>query len=250
MTLLFAVDIPAVPIVGRPEQFPVNRIYCVGRNYAAHAREMGANPERESPFFFSKPANAIAQNGAALPYPQRTRDLHHEVELVVALAGDALAARGECLSLAEARAAVFGYGVGIDFTRRDLQAEAKDKARPWDTAKGFDDSAPMTALTPVAKAGDLSDAHITLHVNGELRQSSNTRALIFDLRQEGHISDLIWNIPELVAELSTYYRLRPGDLIFTGTPAGVAAVVPGDVLEGRVDGLETLKISIGPALRS
>jgi fumarylpyruvate hydrolase len=156
---------------------------------------------------------------------------------VVALAGEALAGKGERLSLAEAQAAVFGYGVGIDFTRRDLQAEAKDKARPWDTAKGFDQSAPMTALTPVAQAGDLSAAHITLHVNGVLRQ-------------EGHISDLIWNIPELVAELSTYYRLRPGDLIFTGTPAGVAAVVAGDVLEGRVDGLETLKISIGPALRS
>lgn len=237
MTLLFSIDIPAVPIVGRAEQFPVNRIYCVGRNYAAHAREMGANPERESPFFFSKPANAIAQNGAQLPYPQRTQDLHHEIELVVALAGEALAGKGERLSLAEAQAAVFGYGVGIDFTRRDLQAEAKDKARPWDTAKGFDQSAPMTALTPVALAGDLSAAHITLHVNGVLRQ-------------EGHISDLIWNIPELVAELSTYYRLRPGDLIFTGTPAGVAAVVPGDVLEGRVDGLEALKISIGPALRS
>lgn len=237
MTHLFAVDIPAVPIAGRQELFPVNRIYCVGRNYAAHAREMGANPERESPFFFSKPANAIAPNGALLPYPQRTQDLHHEIELVVALAGAALAVKGEQLSLEEAQAAVFGYGVGIDFTRRDLQAEAKDKARPWDTAKGFDNSAPMTALTPAADVGDLSDAHITLRVNGALRQ-------------EGHVSDLIWNIPELIAELSTYYRLRPGDLIFTGTPAGVAAVVTGDVLEGHVDGLETLKITIGAPLRS
>lgn len=237
MTLLFALATPAVPIVGRAEQFPVNRIYCVGRNYAAHAREMGANPERESPFFFGKPSNAIAPNGAVLPYPQRTQDLHHEVELVVALAGEGLASKGLVLSLDEAQAAVFGYAVGIDFTRRDLQAEAKDKARPWDTAKGFDNSAPLSALTPVAQAGELSAAHITLHVNGQLRQ-------------QGEISDLIWNIPELIAELSTYYQLRPGDLIFTGTPAGVAAVVAGDVLEGRVDGLETLKISIGPAIRS
>jgi fumarylpyruvate hydrolase len=237
MSLLFAIDMPAVPIVGRAELFPVNRIYCVGRNYAAHAREMGANPERESPFFFSKPANAIAPNGSEIPYPQRTHDLHHEVELVVALAGEALAQQGENLTLAQAEAAVFGYAVGIDFTRRDLQAEAKDKARPWDTAKGFDNSAPLTALTPAVQAGDPAAAHISLHVNGQLRQ-------------QGHVSDLIWNIPELIMELSTYYRLRPGDLIFTGTPAGVAAVVPGDVLEGRVDGLESLNIRIGSALRS
>ncbi len=237
MSLLFAIDMPVVPIVGRAEQFPVNRIYCVGRNYAAHAREMGANPERESPFFFSKPANAIAPNGAEIPYPQRTHDLHHEVELVVALAGEALAQQGENLTLAQAEAAVFGYAVGIDFTRRDLQAEAKDKARPWDTAKGFDNSAPLSALTPAAQAGNPAAARISLHVNAQLRQ-------------EGHVSDLIWNIPELIMELSTYYRLRPGDLIFTGTPAGVAAVVPGDVLEGRVDGLETLNIRIGAALRS
>ena len=215
MSLLFAIDMPAVPIVGRAELFPVNRIYCVGRNYAAHAREMGANPERESPFFFSKPANAIAPNGSEIPYPQRTHDLHHEVELVVALAGEALAQQGENLTLAQAEAAVFGYAVGIDFTRRDLQAEAKDKARPWDTAKGFDNSAPLTALTPAVQAGDPAAAHISLHVNGQLRQ-------------QGHVSDLI----------------------FTGTPAGVAAVVPGDVLEGRVDGLETLNIRIGSALRS
>jgi len=237
MSLLFPIDTPAVPIVGQAELFPVNRIYCVGRNYAAHAREMGANPERESPFFFSKPANAIAPNGAELPYPQRTHDLHHEVELVVALAGAALAQQGENLTLAQAEAAVFGYAVGIDFTRRDLQAEAKDKARPWDTAKGFDNSAPLTALTPAAQAGDPAAARISLNVNGQLRQ-------------QGHVSDLIWNIPELIMELSTYYRLRPGDLIFTGTPAGVAAVVPGDVLEGRVDGLETLRIRIGEPLRS
>ncbi|MCP5188797.1 MAG: fumarylacetoacetate hydrolase family protein, partial [Pseudomonadales bacterium] len=153
MSLLFALKTPSVAILGQPQRFPVNRIYCVGRNYAAHAREMGANPERESPFFFSKPANAVAENGAMLPFPSRTQDLHHEVELVVALAGESLDAKGSNLSLAEAGAAVYGYAVGIDFTRRDLQAQAKDKGRPWDTAKGFDDSAPITAITPVAQAG-------------------------------------------------------------------------------------------------
>lgn len=233
MSLLFALNVPSVAIVGRPERFPVNRIYCVGRNYAAHAREMGANPDRESPFFFSKPSNAVAENGATLPFPSRTDDLHHEVELVVALAGEELNAKGSNLSLVEAKAAVFGYAVGIDFTRRDLQAEAKDKGRPWDTAKGFDDSAPITAITPAGLAGGVEAAQISLKVNGELRQ-------------QGQVSDLIWSIPELIAELSTYFRLRPGDLIFTGTPSGVAAVQPGDVLEGEVDHLEMLKITMGP----
>ncbi|MCP5345008.1 MAG: fumarylacetoacetate hydrolase family protein [Pseudomonadales bacterium] len=236
MSLLFALNTPSVAILGQAERFPVNRIYCVGRNYAAHAREMGANPERESPFFFSKPANAVAENGAMLPFPSRTEDLHHEVELVVALAGEGLDAKGSNLSLAEAKAAVYGYAVGIDFTRRDLQAQAKDKGRPWDTAKGFDDSAPITAITPAQQAGAIDEAHISLKVNGELRQ-------------QGHISDLIWSIPELIAELSTYYRLRCGDLIFTGTPSGVAAVQPGDVLEGHVDGLEALRITLGPRSR-
>lgn len=236
MSLLFALNTPSVAILGQPQRFPVNRIYCVGRNYAAHAREMGANPERESPFFFSKPANAVAENGAMLPFPSRTQDLHHEVELVVALAGESLDAKGSNLSLAEAGAAVYGYAVGIDFTRRDLQAQAKDKGRPWDTAKGFDDSAPITAITPVAQAGAIEKADIRLAVNGELRQ-------------QGQISDLIWSIPELIAELSTYYRLRSGDLIFTGTPSGVAAVQPGDVLEGHVDGLETLRITLGAGSR-
>ncbi len=230
MTLLFPIQTPSVAIVGRPERFPVNRIYCVGRNYAAHAKEMGGS-ERESPFFFSKPANAVVENGAQLRYPSRTADLHHEVELVVALAGEALAAKGENLSLTEASAAVYGYAVGLDFTRRDLQAEAKDKGRPWDVAKGFDNSAPLSALTPAAQAGDITQAQIALKVNGKERQ-------------HGAISDLIWNIPELIAELSTFYRLQPGDLIFTGTPAGVAAVVAGDVLEGEIDNLQPLRISI------
>lgn len=233
MKYLFEPVMPSVAIVGNDARFPVNRIYCVGRNYAAHAREMGGSPERESPFFFSKPANAVADNGVTLPFPTRTKDLHHEVELVVALSGEGLAAKGEELNLVEAKAAIYGYAVGIDFTRRDLQAEAKEKSRPWDTAKGFDNSAPVSALTPVAQAGSIDSANISLLVNGELRQ-------------QGMISDLIWSIPELIAELSTYYRLLPGDLIFTGTPAGVSAVVPGDVMEGRVDNLEPLKIAFSP----
>lgn len=233
MSLLFELQTPSIAIVGREERFPVNRIYCVGRNYAAHAREMGANPEREAPFFFSKPANSIAENNALLPFPSRTHDLHHEIELVVALAGGALAQRGNDLTLAEAQAAVYGYAVGIDFTRRDLQAAAKDKGRPWDTAKGFDHSAPLTAITPAAQAGNIETATIRLRVNGELRQ-------------QGNISDLIWNIAELIAELSTYYCLKPGDVIFTGTPAGVAAVEPGDVLEGEIDQLEVLRLTLGP----
>ena len=233
MKYLFDPAIPSVAIVGQATRFPVNRIYCVGRNYAAHAREMGGSPERESPFFFSKPANAVTDNGVTLPFPSRTQDLHHEVELVVALSGEALAAKGQELSLEEAAAAIYGYAVGIDFTRRDLQAEAKEKSRPWDTAKGFDNSAPVSGITPVAQAGEIAAANISLHVNGELRQ-------------QGMISDLIWSIPELIAELSTYYRLCPGDVIFTGTPAGVSAVVPGDIMEGRVDKLETLKIGFSP----
>jgi fumarylpyruvate hydrolase len=231
MGLLFNIETPSIGIRDRRERFPVNRIYCVGRNYAAHAREMGGNPDRESPFFFSKPANAIVDSGATLSYPLRTQELHHEIELVVALAGTALQLKGEQLSLTEAAAAIFGYATGIDFTRRDLQAEAKDKGRPWDTAKGFDDSAPVSALTPVELAGAVDKAAIRLRVNGEVRQ-------------QGHISDLIWQIPELIAELSTYYRLRPGDLIFTGTPAGVAAVKPGDRLEGVVEGLLPIHLQI------
>lgn len=234
MKYLFDPVTPSVAIVGQDVRFPVNRIYCVGRNYAAHAREMGGTPERELPFFFSKPANAVTDNGVMLPFPSRTQDLHHEVELVVALSGEALTVKGQALSLAEAKATIFGYAVGIDFTRRDLQAEAKANGRPWDTAKGFDNSAPVSAITPAAQAGSIDSANISLFVNGECRQ-------------QGMTSDLIWSIPELIAQLSTYYRLRPGDLIFTGTPAGVAGVSQGDVLEGRIDNLETLKIGFRAA---
>lgn len=213
----------AVAIVGRSERFPVHRIYCVGRNYAAHAREMGKDPEREPPFFFAKPADAVVANGVDVSYPTRTSDLHHEIELVVALGKG-----GTNIQAARALEHVFGYAVGLDLTRRDLQAEAKDKGRPWDTAKGFDHSAPISAITPSSAA---LSGKIWLKVNDTLRQ-------------QGLLADMIWSVPEIIAELSTLFALAPGDLIFTGTPAGVAAIQPGDRLEGGVDGLETLRISI------
>ncbi|MBL8268278.1 fumarylacetoacetate hydrolase family protein [Steroidobacter sp.] len=216
---------PSVAIVGRTERFPVHRIYCVGRNYAAHAREMGKDPEREAPFFFCKPADAVVANGSALPYPSRTADLHHEIELVVAIGTG-----GTNIGLSQALSHVYGYAVGLDLTRRDLQAEAKDKGRPWDTGKAFDRSAPVSAITPAA-AASLSESKIWLKVNGALRQ-------------QGALADMIWSVPEIIAELSTLFELAPGDLIFTGTPAGVAALRPDDRLEGGVDGLETLRLSV------
>jgi fumarylpyruvate hydrolase len=224
MTFAFSPPVqPAVAIVGRSERFPVHRIYCVGRNYAAHAREMGKDPEREPPFFFTKPADAIVANGTVLPYPARTADLHHEIELVVAIGKG-----GANIDPARALEHVFGHAVGLDLTRRDLQGEAKDKGRPWDTAKGFDRSAPISAITPGTK---LDNGKIWLKVNGSLRQ-------------QGMLADMIWSVPEIIAELSTLFELAPGDLVFSGTPAGVAALRAGDRLEGGVDGLETLTISI------
>jgi len=218
---------PAVDIIGSAARFPVHRIYCVGRNYAAHAREMGKDPQREPPFFFAKPADAIVRNDTTIPFPARTADLHHEIELVVAI-GKA----GANINLANALDHVFGYAVGLDLTRRDLQSEAKDKGRPWDTGKGFDRSAPISAITPAAQAR-IDNGKIWLKVNGVQRQ-------------QGALADMIWSVPEIVAELSTLFELAPGDLIYTGTPAGVAALQPGDRLEGGVDGLETLRIGVGP----
>jgi fumarylpyruvate hydrolase len=186
---------------------------------------MGKDPEREAPFFFTKPADAIVANGAQIPFPARTSDLHHEIELVVAIGRG-----GANIGASQALTHVFGYAVGIDLTRRDLQAEAKDKGRPWDTAKGFDRSAPISALTPASDA-KLDDSKIWLKVNGALRQ-------------QGALADMIWSVPEIIAELSTLFELAPGDLIYTGTPAGVAAIKSKDVLEGGVDGLETLKVTL------
>lgn len=214
-----------LPVIGERAAFPVRRIYCVGRNYAAHAREMGADPEREPPFFFTKPRDAAAglDRHAALPYPGATGDLHHEVELVVALSKG-----GRDIPPGEAGALIYGYGVGVDLTRRDLQAAAKAAGRPWDTAKGFDHSAPMGAIAREAPA---SDAPITLSVNGAQRQG-------------GRLSDMIWSIPEVIAEASRLWTLAPGDLIFTGTPEGVGPLARGDRVEARIEGLPSLVFTL------
>jgi len=204
----------------------VHRIYCVGRNYAKHAREMGMDPDREPPFFFSKPADAIVANGTPVPYPPRTSNLHHEIELVVAIGTG-----GRDIPLDSALAHVYGYAVGLDLTRRDLQFAARDQGRPWDVSKGFDHSAPVSAIRPAAEMGHPEQGAIWLEVNGEARQRAN-------------LSEMIWSVPEILAELSSYYELRPGDLIFTGTPEGVGPVTRGDSLVGGIDGLETLRITI------
>lgn len=217
----------AVPVAGRDTQFPVHRIYCVGRNYVEHAKEMG-HSGREAPFFFMKPADAVlpVPHGAVgeMPYPPMTEDLQHELELVVAI-GKA----GADIAAADALQHVWGYAVGLDMTRRDLQGEAKKLGRPWCTGKGFDHSAPIAPIHPVTDTGFLSQGTIELHVNGETRQKSD-------------INKLIWNVAETIEHLSRYYTLQPGDLIFTGTPEGVAAVRRGDLLEGAIDGVGKLRV--------
>jgi fumarylpyruvate hydrolase len=224
--LLPVVPQPAVEIAGTHARFPVHRIYCIGRNYAAHAREMGMDPEREPPFFFSKPADAVVPNGAPVPFPPRTANLHHEIELVVAIG-----VGGRDIPLSQALEHVFGYAAGNDLTRRDLQAAAKDKGLPWDVAKGFDNSAPMTAIKPVAEIGHLDTGRIWLEVNGQSRQEAN-------------LAELIWSVAEIVTELSKFFELQPGDLIFTGTPAGVGPLRRGDSVVGGIEGLDTLRTTI------
>lgn len=209
--------------------FPVHRIYCVGRNFAEHAREMGAAvptsaADRGSPVFFCKPADAIVLDGV-VPYPRGTRDLHHEVELVVAIGRDAPAG---VLDVADAGALVFGYAVGLDLTRRDLQGAAKAKGLPWDTGKAFDHSAPISPIVPLAEAGELGARTLGLKVNGEIRQ-------------HGSLADLVWNVPEILHELSRLFELRAGDLVFMGTPAGVGPLRPGDRFEAVLDGIATLQ---------
>ncbi|GGC65128.1 fumarylacetoacetate hydrolase family protein [Chelatococcus reniformis] len=227
----FVVEPPAVSyldVAGEGGRFPVRRIFCVGRNYAAHAREMGKDPDREAPFFFTKPADAVVRNGTTVPYPPETANLHHEIELVVAIgrAGCEVAAH-EALDL------VWGYGVGIDLTRRDLQIAARDSGRPWDWGKAFDRSAPIAPLHPVEGVGHPASGRIWLAVNG-------------DIRQDADIADLIWSVPEIIAILSRSMALRPGDLIMTGTPAGVGPLVAGDAVTGGVAGLSDIDIRIGP----
>lgn len=222
MKTIFELKQVTLPVQGSDALFPVNRVYCVGRNYAEHAREMGADPTREAPFFFGKPADAVFVPVGEVPYPTRTKDLHHEVELVVVLHKG-----GSSLSLGQARDAVYAYAVGIDFTRRDLQADAKKQGRPWDTAKGFDFSGPVSELAPVSKTGWLDKGAITLSLSGQQKQ-------------RGDLSDMIWKVDEIIAELSTYYTLKAGDVIFTGTPAGVSAVNAGDQVDAEIDGVGTL----------
>lgn len=219
---------PRVPVRGGGT-FPVRRIFCVGRNFADHAREMGATApascaERGQPVFFHKPADAIVTGNADVPYPPGTQDLHHEVELVAALGLDAPA--GE-LQRAQAESLVIAYGVGLDLTRRDLQGAAKAKGLPWDTGKGFDHSAPISELVPATEVGDLATRSLTLRINGEQRQ-------------HGALADLIWDVPDILVELSRLYALKAGDLIFMGTPAGVAALQRGDRFEAALDGVVQL----------
>ncbi|MCR9177692.1 MAG: fumarylacetoacetate hydrolase family protein [Alphaproteobacteria bacterium] len=216
----------ALPIAGSEDLFPVRRVYCVGRNYAAHAREMGHDPDREPPFFFMKPADALVTGGADMPYPPATSDLHHEIEMVVALKGG-----GANIPVEAANDLIWGYAVGLDMTRRDVQGEAKKMGRPWDMGKGFDKSAPIAPIHPITETGLIESADIWLEVNGTKRQTSNLNALI-------------WSIPETISYLSGLVELAPGDLIFTGTPEGVAACVKGDVLHGHVDGLTDLNVKL------
>ncbi|ACK50075.1 fumarylacetoacetate (FAA) hydrolase [Methylocella silvestris BL2] len=206
--------------------FPVRRIFCVGQNYSEHAREMGSNPDVDPPFFFTKPADALMPDGAAIPYPPATADLQHEVELVVAFSGG-----GRDIPAERANDLIFGYAVGLDMTRRDLQAAAKAKGRPWDMSKAFDHSAPCGALTRKADIGTLTSGAIECKVNGVTRQSAD-------------LSDMIWNVPQIVQFLSGLVEIRPGDLIFTGTPAGVGPVLKGDDIEATIAGLTPLTVRI------
>ncbi|MFO1318975.1 MAG: fumarylacetoacetate hydrolase family protein [Burkholderiales bacterium] len=231
MTFLFdPASVNSLPIAGSDKRFPLRRVYCVGRNYAAHAREMGKDPDKEPPFFFMKPADAVVPGGGDIHYPPGTKNYQHEIELVVALSSG-----GRRIPVADALKHVYGYAVGLDMTRRDLQFAARDMGRPWDFGKSFDQSAPIGTLHPSSAVGHPSKGAITVHVNGELRQ-------------QGDLADLIWSVPETISFLSDYYTLEAGDIIFTGTPAGVAAVVPGDQLVGRVEGLSDLTVRIIPAL--
>jgi fumarylpyruvate hydrolase len=217
----------AIAIAGASSLFPVRRVWCVGRNYIEHIREMGQD-ERAPPFFFAKPADALVPDGSIVPYPPLTKDLHFEVELVVALKGG-----GRNIDPAQATDLIYGYGVGIDLTRRDLQIASRDVKRPWEIGKAFDASGPCGALRPASEIGHPSKGRIHLSVNGTVRQ-------------DGDIEQLIWSVPEIIAQLSTQVALAAGDVIFTGTPSGVGAVIPGDRLEAGVAGVGSLTVTIGP----
>jgi fumarylpyruvate hydrolase len=224
MAALPQLSVPSIAISGAELPFQIRRIYCVGRNYSEHTREMGGDP-RELPFFFSKPADAVVPSGWRLPFPVKTADLHHEVELVVALNKG-----GANIHAADAASMIFGYAVGIDLTRRDLQAEAKKTGRPWDMAKGFDHSAPIGAIT---RGLPPAEGSITLTIDG-------------NLRQRGDLKDMIWSVAEIIAALSTYVELAPGDLIFTGTPAGVGPIRRGETVRGVIAGTEPIEVTFEP----
>ena len=224
-----AAEIPSAAVRGTDARYAVSRIFCVGRNYADHAREMGADPTREPPFYFTKPASALTASGSTVPYPTETRNYHYEMELVLALGAPVFKVTPEA-----AVAAIWGYATGLDMTRRDLQAAAKAGGKPWDTAKGFDQSAILGEIVRKSELGVLDRGAITLSVNGVEKQ-------------HGDLADMIWNQAEIVSNLSHLYHLHPGDLIYTGTPAGVGAVVPGDVLVGRIEGLGEIQLTVGPA---
>ena len=217
--------IPSLAVEGSDARFPVGRIYCVGRNYADHAREMGHDPDREPPFFFMKAANSVVESGSTIAYPVGTKDVHHEIEMVVAIGKG-----GKNIPVEKALEHVWGYAVGLDMTRRDIQAEAKKMGRPWEMGKSFDESAPVSALRPASKIGHPAKGAIWLKVNGEVKQ-------------QGDLAMQIWSVPEQINYLSNLITLQPGDLIFSGTPAGVGPVKAGDKLEGHVDGVGELIVN-------
>jgi 2-keto-4-pentenoate hydratase/2-oxohepta-3-ene-1,7-dioic acid hydratase (catechol pathway) len=228
-TLFPTPSLPTVPVRAVDQTFPVNRIFCVGRNYAEHAKEMGVEVDRETPFYFLKSALAIVPSGATVPYPPGTSNYHYEMEFVVAIGAPAFRA-----DAATAEAAVYGYASGLDMTRRDLQLEARGKQRPWDLGKDFEQSAVISEIVRKQEFGAVGTQRICLSVGGEVRQ-------------DARLSDLVWSVPELVQHLSRYYHLVPGDLIYTGTPAGVGPVVANDFIEGEIEGLPPVRLRIGAA---
>jgi fumarylpyruvate hydrolase len=215
----------SLPIKGTDARFPIRRVFCVGRNYGQHVKEMGGDPKDQPPLFFTKPADAIVPPGGEVPYPSATKDLHHEIELVVALKSG-----GENLTPIQAADLIYGYAVGVDLTRRDLQGAAKKGGQPWDSGKAFDASGPVGAISPADQLSGLSGS-IRLSVNGQLRQN-------------GQLSDMIWSVAEIIAEASKLWRLEAGDLIFTGTPDGVGPLVRGDKVEGAIDGVGTVSFTV------
>jgi fumarylpyruvate hydrolase len=219
-------SIPTLPVRGSDDLFPIHRIYCVGRNYAAHAREMGHDPDRELPFFFQKNPDTIVPNGGNFPYPDKSIDVHFEMELVVALSKG-----GKDIEEVDVMDCIFGYAVGLDMTRRDLQGQAKRLGRPWEVGKAFENSAPCSEIVPAAQVSGLKNARIWLDINGENQQN-------------GNINQLIWSIPETISYLSGLFTLAPGDLIYSGTPSGVGAIVRGDVMKGAVEGVGEITIKV------